>query len=410
MNKKKQYLKRGGIFVFILCLCLSIPYLFTIGKNETHSGIKKVVIFAIDGFGYQYLQNVLRYQKENIPTIHKMLQDGAKLSKIKPIKDLDMSPAIWTSYFTGKLPQTHGVQHFLFSGEEANKKVLRLYNSSDVRAQFIWQELSDKGKSIGLVGLYCTYPALKLKRGFVISDRFLLYDEILLGIIRDAASYFTSDSRASEYTIRPENVSVSPQNLFAKLSEDCNVSIELFYDAYSKKLVEFFYYRYIPKRLKQKSICRLLNTQLYIYKLVQNNELPDLYIHYFFENDSLNHFSLQDFVANKDIKDTPEKRYVLSAGQKGFSELHRDVLRYYDRVVKFHVQNADPNTLFIILSDHGIHLPNIVKHRLPLQFNTPFLFLYQKGVSKYNIPDEVDALSIYNLIKNASLSEKISIQ
>ena len=69
------------------------------------------------------------------------------------------SPIIWTSIATGKTPDEHGIEGFVYRDEGK----VRPYTSRQRRVKAFWNILSDRGLTVHTVGWWTTYPAEKVQ-------------------------------------------------------------------------------------------------------------------------------------------------------------------------------------------------------------------------------------------------------
>jgi predicted AlkP superfamily phosphohydrolase/phosphomutase len=100
----------------------------------------------------------------------------------------DVSPVNWTSFFTTKGPEEHGI--YGFTGLDPETYRLHLTDLTHVRAEPIWQKLGRKGMISKIINLPCTYPAPELKgmiiSGFVAPDLDkAVYPKAVLPMVRN---------------------------------------------------------------------------------------------------------------------------------------------------------------------------------------------------------------------------------
>jgi predicted AlkP superfamily phosphohydrolase/phosphomutase len=81
-----------------------------------------------------------------------------------------MSPRIWTSIATGKVPEKHGILGFAHPGEGGGEA--QLYLGSDRLVHALWNIASDAGLSVGVVNWWNTYPP-ETVNGVIVSDHLL---------------------------------------------------------------------------------------------------------------------------------------------------------------------------------------------------------------------------------------------
>jgi predicted AlkP superfamily phosphohydrolase/phosphomutase len=139
----------------------------------------KVFVLGLDGATFALLLPLM--EENRLPNFSKIISQGTSGvldSTIPPV-----TPTAWASFMTGKNPGKHGVFGFLAQDRKS------LINSTMIRTKKIWQLLSEKGKSIGVINVPLTYPPEEVN-GFMISG-------------------FPTPSSAEKITY--------PENLFAEL-------------------------------------------------------------------------------------------------------------------------------------------------------------------------------------------------
>ncbi len=121
--------------------------------------LPRVLIVGVDGADWEKLEPLI--QSGALPTFQRLTENGCygPLMSIEPL----VSPMIWTSIATGKVPLKHGIYGFT---NEDNVPV----NSTMRRASPIWDIVSGYGAAVGVVGWYVTWPVDQVN-GFLVSDR-----------------------------------------------------------------------------------------------------------------------------------------------------------------------------------------------------------------------------------------------
>lgn len=117
-----------------------------------HYNRPKVVFIGLDGATWDIINQMDK--ERDLPNISLLIKNGSYgvCQAFKPL----LSPILWTSISTGKLPDKHGVKNF--------------YATSDtVKCKRIWEILADHGASVGLFGHFLTWPPKKVN-GFVVPD------------------------------------------------------------------------------------------------------------------------------------------------------------------------------------------------------------------------------------------------
>jgi len=122
----------------------------------------RALVIGIDGMSPVLVERMLR--EGELPHLAELAERGSwgRLRSLKPI----LSPRIWTSMATGKLPAEHGIEHFARIDADGTP---RLYSSLDRRVPAVWNIASSAGFSVGVVNWLMTHPPERV-RGVMISD------------------------------------------------------------------------------------------------------------------------------------------------------------------------------------------------------------------------------------------------
>lgn len=134
-------------------------------RNGGEAERRRVFLIGIDGASPRVAQELM--DQGRLPTLARIARQGASgtVLSAKPI----LSPRIWTSVATGKVPGKHGIRGFRIrepGGEQ------RLYTSADRHAHALWNIASARGLSVGVVNWWITHPA-EAVRGVMMSDHLI---------------------------------------------------------------------------------------------------------------------------------------------------------------------------------------------------------------------------------------------
>ncbi len=135
------------------------------GKSPSPAPRKAhVVLVGWDGADWKLLDPLLKAGA--LPHLKALIAKGRtwNLDTYQPMA----SPLIWTTIATGRTPVDHGVTDF----QELDPKTgTRLpISGRSRRVPAIWNLASAKGREVGVVGWWATWPAEKVN-GFLVSDR-----------------------------------------------------------------------------------------------------------------------------------------------------------------------------------------------------------------------------------------------
>jgi len=122
----------------------------------------RVLVVGIDGGTFRVLEPMV--QRGRLPTFATLLEEGAsgRLRSARPM----LSPALWTTLVTGQPRKVHGVRDFLVRGDGGR----RVVTSNDRRSAALWNVASAAGLEVGFLGWWASWPAEPVN-GFMVSDR-----------------------------------------------------------------------------------------------------------------------------------------------------------------------------------------------------------------------------------------------
>ncbi len=122
--------------------------------------MSRVLVIGIDGGTFDLVRPWT--EAGDLPHIGRLMAEGIHgplESTLPPVT----APA-WTTFATGKNPGKHGVFDFI---RPMGSGRFDLVNSSAIRAQTLWQILSEAGRRVGVMNVPVTYPPTPVN-GFVI--------------------------------------------------------------------------------------------------------------------------------------------------------------------------------------------------------------------------------------------------
>lgn len=148
----------GGLAV-VLMLVLA-------GCADDAPGGHRVLLVGIDGATLRVAAPLMR--EGRLPVLQGIGQAGVAgpLRSHLPL----VSPRIWTSIATGKLPEKHGI--LSFAREMEGSSDVKLYLGSDRKVHALWNIVSDAGLSVGVINWWNTYPPDPI-HGVIVSDHLL---------------------------------------------------------------------------------------------------------------------------------------------------------------------------------------------------------------------------------------------
>jgi len=152
----------------------------SIDEVETRTKlVNRLFIFGIDGATWRFVDPLVKAGK--LPTFARLVEHGvrARLKTLEPT----VSPAIWTTIATGRLPQQHGILGF---DGVPGMTMTTLPNSRMRRVKAYWNILGDFDRTSATVGWWASWPADQVGEGScMVSDR-VPYTRMEAAIKRDS--------------------------------------------------------------------------------------------------------------------------------------------------------------------------------------------------------------------------------
>lgn len=134
--------------------------------NESAGGERTrrpLVVLGIDGATWDLIDPML--ERGELPNFQRLVQRGARadLVAILPLS----SPAIWTTYATGRFARHHNVLDHTYPYVPGPKRRVR---STQRRVPALWNVASHYSRRVGVVGYFASHPPEKVN-GVMLSDR-----------------------------------------------------------------------------------------------------------------------------------------------------------------------------------------------------------------------------------------------
>ncbi len=150
----------------LLCLALGLGLIgsYYLGYLTSDRESKnKIVVIGIDAATWDII--IPMVERGEMPNFANLMEEGAygNLTSMYPI----LSPRIWTSIATGKVPEKHGILGFVINESSEERE---FYTSNMRKTKAIWNILSENNRSVGIVAWLVEYPPEEVN-GFVITDR-----------------------------------------------------------------------------------------------------------------------------------------------------------------------------------------------------------------------------------------------
>lgn len=292
----------------------------------------ELLLVGMDGMTWHVVDSLL--VKGQLPQFQRLIQRGVRgaLRSERPLQ----SPPIWTTIATGKSREEHGIKTF-FRVQSDGRKIPVTSQMRTARA--FWNIFSDTGISVGVVGWWPTWPAERVERGFIISDR-----AWPVNFSPNAVPYGTRRDQGGQVQSWDFARRTWPEELFEEfrpfiLTEESVITPEITTQIFGKRVQptqEMWnaYWVYAKDMTFVRAGLHFLEAQhprvfaLYL-------EGPDVMSHYYWHYRRVERFEIE-----------PEKSEI-------FGQAVDRYYRYCDEVVRRLLAAAGAGASVIIVSDHG---------------------------------------------------------
>ena len=281
---------------------------------------RKVLFFGFDCASWKVLDPLL--EKGELPNIKKLIEEG--VSCRTQAFDPPLSPVLWTSIASSKLPDKHGVKDFLAT-------------SKTVKVKRIWNILEEQGFSIGLFGHILTWPPEKVN-GFNIP--------VLLA--RNPDTYPPKfDFIPKLVLLEKKGGSRNPLTYLSYLMNSFRYGLRL--DTGIKAAWEF---------MRQKFGREDYRDGYFRSRVLKEKILSDLYLNLY------RRFKPDYSFFHSHIADSCTHNFWMYHEPDKFADVSPDDIRNYghfipeayktvDKIIGRFIGKIDPDTLFVVASDHG---------------------------------------------------------
>jgi predicted AlkP superfamily phosphohydrolase/phosphomutase len=333
MNKARPF---GGVILFALLAAL-VAAGSGCGSKEKGGDIgieaeplRKIILVGVDGADWLIINPLL--EKGRLPNFQKVIDGGAS----GPLRSLEpmLSPLIWTTMATGKLPEVHGILNFTEVDPATGNKIPVTRLSRKVDAY--WNMMSDYDRTVDVIGWLATFPAEWIN-GAMVTDR--------VGYLAFAAP--------DESGALPKGA-VSPPERTQEIEDLLVKSEEITFEEF-EHIVHIDQETFDTNKALPFDPTNLINDAILIYATAQSYRHISLHL---LDEDQPNflgvYFELVDAYGHLFMPYAPPRQPDISEDDyRKYKDAIDEIYVYQDEIIGEFIERMDDNTVMIIVSDHG---------------------------------------------------------
>ena len=293
--------------------------------------LRKIVFIGVDAADWQIINPLI--EKGMLPNFKKIVAGGAAgpLRSIEPM----LSPLLWTTIATGKLPEEHGILSCTVVDPKTGGQIpiTRLYRKVDA----IWNMMSDYGRSVDIIGWLATCPAEKIN-GTMVTDR--------VGYLAFAATLGQADAPIPGAISPPERYDEIGK-LVVKSTDVSFGEMKRFMHVDAAEFDKSGAAQFDPENLVNNMVLTYATALSYrniaLYLLEKDH--PDLLGVYFELVDAAGHLFMP--YAPPQLDDVSDEEY------RKYKDAITETYVLQDRIIGELLGKCDKNTVVMIASDHG---------------------------------------------------------
>ncbi|HHQ47498.1 MAG TPA: hypothetical protein ENK19_01265, partial [Acidobacteria bacterium] len=308
---------------------------------------EKVVLVGLDGLDWVLLNRLIA--EGRCPTFARMKRTGAwaNLVSHQPV----LSPLIWTSIATGRLPEAHGILDFVVKDPKTGKDIPITNQFRKVHA--FWNILSYIDTPVNVVNWWATYPAEPID-GIMVSER-MFYQ--LFGIrppLDDPANVYPPEvlKEILPLLVSANDIGYDEVHRYAAISK-----------AEYERHIEAAAHAENPYKDRINHLRKILAVTHGVFNIgrwMLKKHPVDVLALYIEGTDTIGH-RFAHFLP-------PKLSWV---SQADYDRYHNTMSRYYelvDRELGRLMKDAPPDTTWIVTADHGFFTGAARPHVLPDDF------------------------------------------
>jgi len=310
---------------------------------------RKVLLVGWDGADWEHIDPLL--EEGLLPTLEGLINDGVmgNLATLQPI----LSPMLWNSVATGKLPDKHGIHGFIEPNPDGAG--VRPYNSTSRKCKALWNIFTQAGMRSNVVGWWASHPAEPI-RGTVVTNSF-----------NGTKFHPQKGWQTAPGTIHPAQKT-------AELAQFRVLPAELTHEHILPFIPEGHRIDQEKDRLLQ-SFGKVLSDCASIHAVttaIMEQEPWDFTAVYY---DAIDHFchAFMPYHPPR-MPDTPDEQFEI------YRNVVRGAYRFHDMMLERLLRLAGPETTVVLCSDHGFHSRHLRPAGMPREPAGPAIWHREFGI------------------------------
>lgn len=310
-----------------ILLAVGIAGMIHCGRHSGPSTARNpVLLVGIDGGDWGMLLPLVKTGQ--VPAIARLIKAGS----IGRLTSLTMaSPVEWTTVVTGKTQEKHGIRTWA-KPQPGARKEFTVITRKNRTSRTLWNILSDRGHTVGIVGWWASWPAESVK-GIMLTDSFI-YRQNLAETVFPAARTGDFEGLAVEAGKRYRRWLESNRLTEAEtggpgFSDDVRIASGQGSTFFRQLSFDF---------VKQESARAILR-----------QDRPDFTAVYFRASDLASHFFTKDCC----LENGQEGWAVSDADRERFGHVLPAIYRLYGEFLAELGESGDRLPTVILVSDHG---------------------------------------------------------
>lgn len=303
----------------------------------------KIILMAIDALTWSIMDPLMEQGK--LPNL-RALKEGGSYGSLRTICPA-LSPELWNTIATGKLPKKHGIVGFMVSDPKTRKLIP--YTSNMRRCKAIWEILGDYKKRVGVVGWWNSWPAEPINGSMVSGILGYKIKDIKKVKNEDSFADFTRKPRITAASFRQQTY---PEELFDEIKRFIR-PLSHFGDSHDflRRIWEHSGDMELSEMESLKLLTKIYNidrTYKDIATYVYTKTRPDFLAFYIAGIDVAGHKYWAYMEPERFSNTLPSSKIEL------YGTLIHDYYTYVDEIVGEFIEMADEGTTIAVVSDHGM--------------------------------------------------------